>query len=102
MEKLDHHFDNIIQGGGSGLGLLLAKVKELAVYRDILTSLLDENLAAHCQVGNFKEGILVIISDSAAWASTLRYQTSQLLPALRKHNCFAGLKSIQIKVRPNQ
>jgi hypothetical protein len=43
----------------------------------------------------------VVWTDSAAWATRLRYQADALLERLRQVDTLGGLKSVQVKVLPN-
>ncbi len=62
---------------------LLDKVVVLQQLNDQLQAFLEPSLAAHCQVANLRDGCLVIMADSAAWATRLRYDFPDLLSRLR-------------------
>lgn len=68
----------------------------------MLSPLLDENTRLHCQVGNVRDGTLILFCDSTAWASRLRYLTPSLLPQLQRHKGLSALRQIEVKVLPKQ
>lgn len=68
----------------------------------LLSSLLDDDSRLHCQVGNVRDGVLIIYVDSTAWASRLRYQSPALLKQLQQRKGLAALNQIEIKVLPRQ
>lgn len=59
----------------------------------------DQTLRTHCQVANLRDGVLVIATDNANWATRLRYLTGNLLAELRKQPEFAGIASIKCYVK---
>jgi len=66
---------------------------------NILRKLLESSLAEHCYVGNIEQDTLVILADTAARASKLRFHTTQLLEALpATDTAFSGIKFIKVKV----
>lgn len=68
----------------------------------LLASLLDDDSKVHCQVGNVRDGILIVYVDSTAWASRLRYQAPALLKQLQQRKGLATLQQIDFKVLPRQ
>lgn len=46
------------------------------------TEIVGAELAAHCQPESYQDGELVVIADSTAWATQLRYLAPQLVRAL--------------------
>lgn len=68
----------------------------------LLGSLLDDNSKLHCQVGNVRDGVLILYVDSTSWASRLRYQCPALLKQLHQRKGLATLRQIEVKVMPKQ
>lgn len=68
----------------------------------LLDSLLDHDLKLHCQVGNIRDGVLIIYVDSTAWASRLHYQSPALLKQLQQRKGLAALRQLQVRVMPRQ
>jgi hypothetical protein len=82
------------------LGSLSNKASYLRHLNLAVQALLPEDLAAHCQVANVRDNVLVLHLDGAEWATALHYQVSDLLSQLRQQAAYARLKSIQYKIRP--
>ena len=60
--------------------------------------LLPAEFAAHCHVGSFNKGCLLLTTTNAAWASQLRYAIPELRDRLRKEAQMYQLLSIKIAV----
>lgn len=61
---------------------LLARAITLATYNQNLRPYLPEPLDRHCVLANVRSSIAVLATDSAGWASRLRYLAPALLPRL--------------------
>ncbi|WP_318442006.1 DUF721 domain-containing protein [Photobacterium leiognathi] len=57
------------------------------------------NCAEHCRVSNYRQGILIIETASAAWSMRLNYERHQLIMKLRE-KLLPKLQDIEIKVNP--
>ncbi|KLV06224.1 hypothetical protein ABT56_09265 [Photobacterium aquae] len=57
------------------------------------------NCADHCRVSNYRQGVLVIETASAAWSMRLNYERLNLLRTLRE-NILPNLVTIEVKVNP--
>jgi hypothetical protein len=68
----------------------------------LVGSLLDHDARLHCQVGNVRDGVLILYVDSTAWASRLHYQSPALLTQLQQRKGLAALRQIEVKVLPGQ
>ena len=68
----------------------------------LLRSILDHESSLHCRVGNVRDGLLILYTDSAAWATRLRYQTPALLQQLQTHKGLQGLQKIELRVLPEE
>lgn len=60
---------------------------------------LPQELQAHCQVGSFRSGILVLVTSDPVWATQLRYVVPELRERLRTEAKLYQLMSVQIKVQ---
>ena len=69
---------------------VLMRVAAIQKVDQIFKTLIDQELAKHCQVANYRNGQVVIEVESAAWATLLRFQLPTLLSELRQN----GLASI--------
>ncbi len=95
ITKLLHHADFPAEG-------LLQRGQYLHRLDRLLGSLLDDDCKVHCQVGNVRDGVLILYVDSTAWASRLRYQSPALLKQLQQRRGLAAIQQIEIKVSPKQ
>lgn len=76
------------------------KVLLLKRLNSIWQQYLDNILIQHCKIANYRDGNLIIITDSSAWSMRLRYLIPDLLTKLRKHPEFYGLKNIEWFIQP--
>lgn len=67
---------------------------------EVLHSLLPDELAPHCHTVNIISNTIVIETDSAVWATRLRYLAPELIKILQQNSPFAHLTEIQCRVRP--
>ncbi|MGQ0657054.1 MAG: DUF721 domain-containing protein [Chromatiales bacterium] len=84
----------------ASLRALVEHARELLRLRQVLQSLLDAPLNLHCRVGNFRDGVLTLHTDSAAWATRLRCQLPVLLSLMQESGPVPSLRLIRVKVRP--
>lgn len=68
----------------------------------LLTRILDGDSRLHCQIGNIRDGLLILFADSTAWAVRLRYQTPVLLRELKQQKGLESLQKIEIRVMPKE
>ncbi len=66
-------------------GSIVALSQRLRNTNQQLKNLLDDNLAKHCRVVFLDQGTIVLATDSAAWATQIRYQQIEILEKLRLH-----------------
>jgi len=80
----------------------LADICHRAVQLDELNlkvkQLLPESLRAHCHVGSFGKGCLLLVVDKAEWATELRYGLPELRDNLRQKAGIYQLSSIKIEI----
>ena len=76
---------------------ILERGRELARLNHVVRRLLPDDLAAHCQVMNFRDGTLVLGASSAARATQLRFMAPELQSTLR-HSLPWHLETIKIRV----
>lgn len=79
----------------SQLGKIVEKTEHIQKLTAILHSYLEEPLKSYCQAANFQDGCLTISTESAVWATQLRYLTPDLLKQLCEYPEFRGLQSIR-------
>ena len=67
-----------------------------------LCSYLPDDLSEHVTVANFNNKSLCLHTDSAAWATRLRFKIPELLHIMRDHCGLTSMQNIRIKVIPPQ
>ena len=80
---------------------ILRHSAQLKNGESILKQHLPIPLQRHCQLANYRENILFLHADSAAWATKLRYYVPKLTESLKKTFYFKNLKKVTINTRPN-
>lgn len=91
---------HVLQQDSQVLGSLLDKLSHLKHLNKILSDQLDPKLVTHCQVANYENTLLVILTHNAIWATQFRFQIPQLVTKLRQYPEFKDLKNIQCKLIP--
>lgn len=74
--------------------LTLDKLQQL-VYRYLPLS-----TQPHIRIAVYRDDVLRLVTDSAQWATKLRYQESELIEKLKCHQSFQTLTHIRITVKP--
>lgn len=81
------------------LAILVTRTRQLRRLTLEFRRHLDPELAPHCYLSQIENDTLVVFVDSAAWATRLRFQVSQLLPVLRTGNpAFRQLARIRVSI----
>ncbi len=80
---------------------LITQAKTRQKLSKSLNNLLDPALVDHVSLANIRAQTLVLITDSAAWASRARYFSPLLLQKLRNNShIFGDVNKIEIQVQP--
>ena len=88
-------------GKKGDLAQLITQGRELQRLTTFLQNELDPSLAPHCRVAGLALPRLIIVVDSPAWSSRLRFQSSGLIRQLnKKYKVFQGISSIEVKIYP--
>ena len=61
-------------------------------------SLLEPNLAKHCDLGKLEKDLLTVIAHNASWATKLRYAAPDILKTLHTQPEFAKVKKLKFLV----
>lgn len=77
--------------------LLFAKLENHAAIRKIVRSLLPDNLSAHLSDCIIKENKLLLYTESAVWASQLRFY-SPMIQKIASAQLAVTIDSLQVKV----
>lgn len=96
-KNIIHCFTDSKDAGLKAIGKHLETVTKANAQ---LKKILATPLADHCYAVNIRQGCLMIKTDSAAWATTIRYQLPDILQQLRQYPALAGLRSIDFYVDP--
>ncbi|TKB51277.1 DUF721 domain-containing protein [Ferrimonas sediminicola] len=75
------------------------RTESLRQLQQATTDLLGSDLRGRYRVANLRDGVMIIETDSAAWATRLQFMKLQLLQQLRQQG-FPMLTTIEIKVNP--
>ena len=103
--KSSRSINKVLQEADDDLAILITRTKQLKRLTHQLRQSLDPNLAKHCYVAQYTEDKLIVLVDSAAWASKLRFEVPNLTRQLpQSDKVFAQLKNISIKIlnQPNE
>ena len=86
------------QPGGLGDVMRMATLIERA--QNHLRRQLPPDVAEHLYVGGYRNGVLTLITDRAAWLTWLRYEQPRLLELLHQLPGFEAVMKFSLKVRP--
>jgi len=95
--------NQLIQGQtGGGLAYLVQRSRLLQHIDELFQTHLPLFIGQHCRIVNIRDKTLVIHTDSAAWASRLRYMIPELLDYWQADKQLSALDitEIDIKIRP--
>lgn len=80
---------------------LVTHARQLGHLSSIVQAMLDSSLADHCHLAHFDGARMVIVADSPAWATRLRFSVDTLVSQLQQYsNKFHRLSKIEVAVRP--
>ena len=91
-------FNELVKTGQ--LGNLYQYAINISALNRKLHKYLGAPLNNHCQIANYSDQILIISTETAVWASKLRYCSAEILNYARNECGLVKLKKIQIKVVP--
>lgn len=94
-QSVSHLLD---QPGGLGDVMRMATLIERAQRH--LRRHLPAEIAEHVYVGGYRNGVLTLITDRAAWLTWLRYEQPRLLELLHQLPGFEAVMKFSLKVRP--
>lgn len=94
------NIQDIAFGNNDVLANLYNHSLEILKVQESLRLVLGPALAPHLYVANVVADTITIYTDSQAWATKLRFQTSEIIRTAKKTTGFNGLLSVRIKVSP--
>ena len=77
---------------------LFREAGEIRLHNDRIKQLIDEPLRAHVRFALIKGDTLILIADSSAWASKLRYLVSTIQSRAETSPDLALIRNIRVKV----
>ena len=84
----------------SATGALVKQALTLSDLNTLLKQHLPARFAEHITLSAIKGRTILLHSDSAAWASQLRYITPELVESLNTVEEFQNILDVRVKVRP--
>lgn len=79
---------------------IVRKAHQLEAWQQAVNTVLDPGLRPYVKVANFRGGCLVLMTDSAGWATRLKFSTPQILAGLKEHPTLEKVLDIKVIVRP--
>jgi len=87
-----------ILAGNPDFQKLITKAHQLTQLNRLFKSLLDPNLAKHCNLAKLEKDQMTVIADNSAWATKLRFSIPDILKNLRIQPEFKMVKTIKFSV----
>jgi len=92
--------DNVLQDNSSGLSRIISQASLMAALRETVAKLLPDDHRAHLHGVSLKEDqSLILLTESAAWASRFRYLEPTVRQGLKTKTGLT-ISRVIIKVRP--
>jgi len=85
--------DNRLEG-------VLDRAHQLAALDQRVRTLLPPSLAPHCKLANVRRGRVILLTESAALRSRLRFMVPQLIRRLRQEPGLSDIQDIELRVVP--
>ncbi|PJD90533.1 MAG: hypothetical protein CK424_07570 [Legionella sp.] len=85
----------------SKLSQICTEAIKLETLSGLVLAYIPQELHAHCRVGSFRSGKLVLITQNPNWATQLRYLAPELRNRLRSEAKLHQLVSVDIRIQPN-
>jgi len=81
---------------------LLARNQAHSTLLTTIQELLPDSSKPHCLSAQLKYELLIVHTDSSAWAAKLRFQLATLLPTLRRQAGYHAVTKVSIRIQPPQ
>jgi hypothetical protein len=101
MTRREKKLTDILHNSTSQLGQLLERVFHFNELENNFSKLLDPNFSEHVRLGSYQNGTLILLAESGAFATQLKFRVPDLIEKLRKKAEWSGLRNIDIKVAPH-
>lgn len=83
----------------SNFARMMSHVRVLNRLDHILKSVIDPNLANHCQVAEYHDQLLILVCSNATFATRIRMISQQLLDSFKEEGV-VGIARIDIRIAP--
>jgi len=90
---------SLLRNQDAGFAKILKHAKALNRLDEILTSVLEPALSAHCQVAEFRDHCLILLCSNASFATRIRMISQQILDSFREEGV-PGIERIEIRIAP--
>ncbi|MDH5216640.1 MAG: DUF721 domain-containing protein [Gammaproteobacteria bacterium] len=100
MKKTPKTVTDILGQGDNDLSRLMRRAKALNNLNETIRRMLPPNLIDHCSVANIRNKQLIILAESATWATLLRYEQGNILAQLHENPKYNVIESIKVKIAP--
>jgi hypothetical protein len=97
--KYSRDVSEVLSDRGGSFGSVLNRASRLMRVQKLLLRFVDPELRGQVRVAAIKQGRLVLLTPSAAWATRLRMQAPRLIESLRGAG-LAEIRNITVKVAP--
>ena len=89
----------LLRNNDAGFAKILKHAKVLNRLDEVLASVLEPALAAHCQVAEFRDHCLVLVCSNASFATRIKMISQQILGSFREEGV-PGIERIEIRIAP--
>lgn len=100
MTDKSRQVSELLQPKHGDLQTVLSKVRAINTLNHAVQAILPAEVQKYCRVGNLSGGVLVLLVDNSAVATSMKYRLAELLAQLRGSKALRHIKEIQLKVRP--
>lgn len=91
----------LIMDDDSQVAHLVTRTQQIRYFTRTVKQLLGKSLSEHCQTAIFHQDTLILLTNSPVWATRLRFHAPGLLTQLQGLQDWQSLKTIKIKVCPD-
>jgi len=84
----------------SVLGQLFQQARRLVDLQKLVDTHLPASLRGRLSVASYEDDLLLLVTDNAHRAATLRYRETELIRSLKQERQFRSLKRVRFAIRP--
>ncbi|MEQ8288784.1 MAG: DUF721 domain-containing protein [Gammaproteobacteria bacterium] len=92
--------ESLVSAEPSPLQNLVKKAQRIQQLGRKLESRLDPSFQGHFTLANINDGVAIILANSSAWATRLRYHIPDILDELTNQLGQGRVKTVRIKIAP--